>query len=126
MSTLLERARAIPRGIDTIREWLGSEDGACVSQELAQERAQVCLSCSRNEKGGIITGAIAEAVKRHLETKSDLQMRVDGERQLGVCNVCQCQMRLKIWTPLSIVRKQMPAGEWESFPSPCWQRDEQP
>jgi len=124
MSAFMERVRAIPRGIDTLREWIGSEDGIPVSPELAQRRADVCLKCPKNIQGSVLTGAIAEAVRRHLEFKSDLGFRVKGERQLGECEICRCQLRLKIHVPISIIRKQMPAGEWEMFPSPCFQRDE--
>lgn len=126
MSGLLEKVRSIPRGVETIREWLGTDDGACVPQELAQKRADVCLKCPRNELGGFVSEIVAEAVKRHLEIKSDLGMRVSGEKQLGRCRMCECQMRLKIWVPLSIVRKHLTPEQYDSAPTPCWQTEEKP
>lgn len=126
MSSFIERVRSIPRGIETIREWLGSEDGIPVSPELAQRRADICLQCPQNQPGGFMSEIVAAALKRHLELKSDLGMRVKGERKLFQCQVCLCQLSLKIHVPIGIVRRQMPASEYELYPVPCWQRDEKP
>lgn len=123
MSALFERVKSIPRGVEVIKDWL-SEDGIPVSQELAQERASVCLKCPNNVRGSALTAVVAEAVRRHVEVKNHLGLRVTGEKNLGECSVCLCQLRLKIWVPMPIIRRHMIAGEWEKFPTPCFQRDE--
>lgn len=126
MSSIIEKARAIPRGIETIREWLGSEDGACVSSELAQQRADVCLKCPRLQPSGVVSEVVAEAIKRHLEVKNDLGMRVQGEKSLTRCSMCSCEMRLKVWVPLSIVRRHLAPEQFNDAPTPCWQTEEKP
>jgi len=126
MSALFDRVKAIPRGIETLREWIGDEDGIPVSPELAQKRANICLKCPRLETGGFVTEIVAAAIKRHLEVKNDLGMRVNGEKALGRCGMCQCEMRLKVWVPLSIVRRQLTPEEFSSAPTPCWQTEEKP
>ena len=123
MSALFDRVASIPRGVETIKNWL-SEGGVPVSQELAQSRADICLQCPKNNAGSILTQTVAEAVRRHVEVKNHLGLRVEGEKKLGECSVCLCQLRLKVWVPLSIVRKQMTPEEFENFPTPCWQREE--
>ncbi len=113
----------IPQGVQTLREWLG-EDGITVERELAQQRAEVCKKCPHNTEGNALLGAAAEAVKRHVEFKNKVLLRVDGEKSLGLCDICGCYLKTKIWIPINLIRRHMPAGEWEKFPSPCFQRDE--
>ena len=123
MSKLFDAVSSIPRGVETIREWLG-EGGIPVDPATAQRRANICLECPKNVPPNIVTQSVALAIRRHLEVKNKLGMRVDGEKRLGKCDVCQCMLRLKIHVPIGIVRRQMPPGEFDAYPAPCWQTEE--
>ena len=122
---LLEIAKSYVRGEEIIRDWLGS-GGNTVSQEIADARALTCLACDKNTFGFQPALVVGEAVKKVLEIKNGAKLRTDGERRLGVCSVCHCYLRTKIWVDLSLVRKHWMEGEAEKLPSHCWQLTEQP
>ncbi len=116
---VLESAKAIPNGIKAIKEWLG-DGGIVVDKEESQRRANICLHCNHNKEDWIVTGLIADAVRHHLEVKNALRLRVDGERSLGRCDVCQCVLRLLVHEPIENVKKQMKYNPSESYPGHCW------
>lgn len=119
--TLFDQVKHLANGTQIIREWLG-EGGVPVSYEQAQSRALVCLSCPNNVPGGFITDAVANAIKAHLELKAKLSLKVSGERRLAQCSVCQCQLRLKIWCPVDLLRRR--ALPEDKLPAHCWQLTE--
>lgn len=113
------------RGIEILLDWIGS-GGVPVEKELAQQRANICISCEFNDNGIKLTETIADAIKEQIELKNHLFMRVNGERELKTCQACSCVLRLKIWCPISTVNHSYSKGELlEKFPSNCWQRTEQ-
>lgn len=119
--TMLDRVKHTANGARVLFEWLG--DGQeVVSQELAQERAKICIQCPKNVRGGVVTKAIAWAIKEQTDLKNDLQLKVDGEKSLHSCRVCTCWLRLKIWLPIEKLRKEQ--SENELYPTFCWQRNE--
>jgi hypothetical protein len=107
------------RGFDIIADWLGS-GAAPVTQEEAQERADICIPCPRN-KGSTLTDGIAAAIKSSIELKNSLQLRVDGEKSLLGCEVCLCSNRLQVWTPETHF-SNIPKSEASKYPEPCWKR----
>lgn len=116
---LLERARQLKNGTKILTDWLG--DGAVVvSQSDAQARADVCLKCPMNESGFKIAGAVASEIKRQVEVKNRLMLRVDGEKSLHTCKACGCALRLKIWLP----DQKIISGENEQslfkYHEDCW------
>lgn len=123
MSSLLERAKSIADGARVIFDWLG-HGGVCVSQEQAQTRADVCANCPENKPSDMLTKDVADAIRKHLEVKNRLQLRVNGEKSLQQCGVCLCNLRLKCWVPIDVIRKHMNDGELERFPEHCWQKTE--
>lgn len=126
--SLAEQARSIPRGLEVIKNWLG-EGGTVVHEILAQKRANICLACPCNQKGSILKAAFAEAVRFHLEVKNQLGIRVQGEKSLGECSVCMCQLRLKVHVPIETVHRHMMPGEREILlekAPQCWQINERP
>ena len=118
---LTEHAQQLTDGAKTIGEWLGA-GAMSVPQRQAQARANTCLSCADNIKGDIFTGAVADIVRKQIELKNSLQLRVSGERSLGKCRNCGCVLRLKVHVPLKNLG--LDATEIEKFPAHCWQRTE--
>jgi len=117
---IFDRVKNIVRGAETIREWL-SDDGATADPREAQSRADACLNCPLNQPGGKIEEVTANAIKRHLEVKKHLGLRVKGEKSLNECKMCGCQIRLKIWVPIHIVKKHLTDREIGMAPQHCWQ-----
>lgn len=117
---LFRRASTYIKGVDIIRDWLGN-DGVVVEQSLSQFRANICLECPENQQGGKLAESVANAVKEHLELKNNLELRVVGEKSLKRCNVCLCELRLKVHVPLTIIKRHMTPTEFEKYPAHCWQ-----
>lgn len=116
---LFDRSKQIAHGAESIAEWLGS-GGVVVDRDTAQARADVCLKCPMNEPRIIVTDLIAKAIRRHLEVKNKLELRVQGEKQLHTCAACGCVLRLLIWEEQSRIKSQMTPEETEKTPTHCW------
>lgn len=116
---IIEQAKSWPHGLSLISDWLGS-DAKVVHPETAQARANICLQCPKHDSKSSVTGAMAGVFKRLLEYKSKLGLRVSGEKQLGLCGVCSCACRLKIWQTHDRVCSQSTETELKSYPSNCW------
>lgn len=116
---ILQRTRQLAHGVEVISEWIGS-GGEVVEQEEAQARADICATCAKNRPGMPLTETVALAVRRHLETKNKIGLRVEGEKRLAACEVCACQLRLLIWKSQASVVAEMPDGEREKYPDFCW------
>lgn len=118
---LIEKAKQLAEGVKTLSEWLGS-GGETVGRPHAQQRANVCLKCPNNVREGAFTEAVALAIKKQLELKNHLELRVTGEKRLHTCQGCGCALRLKIHVPLKNLG--LDAEELKAYPDPCWMRNE--
>jgi hypothetical protein len=118
---LIDQAKAIPHGVRVISEWLGSGGQVCDAAE-AQARANICLDCPHNKPGFSLTAPVALAVKQHLKVKNKLNLRVQGEKRLGVCEICTCQLRLQIWQQIDSLRSELDDAELRQLPAHCWKR----
>lgn len=123
--SLFDRVESIDRGVEVITDWLG-DGGIPVDRELAQARADICLNCPSNTAGNRLIECVATAVRRHVEVKNKLGLRVSGEKSLHECGICLCSLKLKIWVPIGLIRRHMMEGEMDKFPDYCWQKIEQP
>lgn len=104
-------------GATTIMDWLG--DGARpVEKELAQSRADICIACPHN-KAGYSLATFAATVKFLMEIKKRERLRVDGEKSLGICEVCGCHIATSIWTPIEHI-----AQYTDTMPEHCWKTAE--
>jgi len=119
VNSVWERIKNYANGTRICYDWLG-EGGEVVCQELAQARADVCVKCPKNVKGGLLPKAIAWAVHEQLQLKNDLQLIVNGEKLLGKCSICDCQNKLKIWREISKIRDEETPESLSKFPTWCW------
>lgn len=113
--TLTDKLSKIVNGAKVLSDWLG-DGGITVEPVLAQARADICNVCPMNTRSAIVTGGVAEAIKKQVEVKNALKLRVKGERHLGKCSICLCELRLKVWIPIDRIRPQTP----DEFPSHCF------
>ena len=83
-----------------------------VPQELAEQRATVCVSCPKNGRGDFtrwFTIPAAERIHKQIERLKDVKLATSKDDQLGVCEVCLCPLRLKMHTPIEFVGKYLSA-----------------
>lgn len=120
---LLDRASQIVNGAKVLAEWIGG-GGVTVDKEIAQSRADICLKCPKHVKEWQFLESTADAIKRQVEIKNHLQLRVKGEKNLHFCAGCGCVCRLKIWLPLEKVLPE--ASERGNFDERCWLLTKQP
>lgn len=123
---LLDRAKAIPHGLAVITKWLGS-GGEVVEPEVSQERADICNGknptnrrCPHNDPSFPLTEKVAIAVRQYLSVKNKLELRVDGEKSLGTCAICTCELRLQVHEPQEKVQREMTDEERTKLPPWCW------
>lgn len=111
-----------------VSQWLG-EGGKPVPQHQAQARADVCTgrlsgkSCPMNQPRDIeevLSTAVALTVKRQIELKNSMKLRVEGEKLLHVCEACDCVLRLKVQTPLKFILQNTSDETFDKLPAFCW------
>lgn len=127
--SLTDAAKQLGRGSEIICDWLGN-DGRTVLYETAQNRADVCTgrisgkACPHNVPENIVAGFVGDSVKRLLEIKNKANLRVQGEKSLRGCDVCGCNLRLKIHVPFAHIKKFTPQEELDRHPEFCWMQKE--
>lgn len=103
-------------GLPNITEWV--VDGTVVELEEAQRRAEICLECPKHEEASATASVIASGIRRLIELKNKLGLRVDGEKRLGQCSVCSCILKLQVWEPMELVEKQR--NKALNYDPQCW------
>lgn len=121
MSYLLERIKQFADGAKILTDWLGS-GAQTVDHATAQRRANTCIACPMNVDESFTSEKIADAVKKQVEIKNHLQLRVDDEKSLHICKACGCVNRLKIHVPLERIKPE--DDEMKNFHENCWLRSE--
>lgn len=123
---LWDQVAKIPEGLKHLKEWIG-DGGQVVDPEIAQARANICNGntptghrCENNDLSASIAAPVAEAVKRGLEIKNGLDLRVQGEKALGTCSACGCSLRLIVWEEPDRIRLQTDEAESANLPAFCW------
>ena len=93
-------------GIGVVRDWLG--DGLRpVDSTLASKRAEVCVNCPQNQDPNWIQNleeVVAKDIRTKIEIKNDLKLSTPYDAQLLSCQVCDCPMSLKVWTPIEHIK----------------------
>ena len=120
---LLNRIQQDIEGAKVLKDWMG--DGmAPVPREQAEARAAICELCPKNKKEKwwnlhqYLRDKIAEAIRYQIEMKKHLKMTLPNEDELGTCDVCGCNMPLKVWAPLHHILAHTPAdAQWSEC---CW------
>lgn len=123
----LAGVRALAGGARILTDWLGS-GARPVEREQAQARANICLSCPNNTKGGFlvskITKSVAMAVREQLKLKHEMDMTLEKENQLETCSICLCNLRLKPWVPTETLKEHTSQEVLKEFPEWCWVKKE--
>lgn len=127
----IEEIKQTASGASAIIQMFG-EKGRPVSQALAEKRAFICQFCEENSAcqaseikpswWDTVKSAIADTIKRWLEIKHQLGLKVSNEETLDMCKVCGCALPLVVWSPISVLKKHMKPGELEKYPRSCWKK----
>lgn len=110
-------------GAATLAEWFGAGGGPVAVIE-ANRRAEVCAHCPRNriqsyrsrwgDYAAVVVSLASWLRGKHLKTAFD--------HELGVCEACDCPMRVKVWCPKGIILRHMPSESQEKLWEKCWLR----
>lgn len=126
LSAVAEKVKKVWQGVKTINDWIDSGDPA-VSPQLAERRAQVCVKCPLNGKGGLeewFTKPASEAIRRQFEKMAHRHLSTSVDNELGTCTICLCPMKLKVHTPLSHIQTYMQPDVEKLLDHNCWIKSE--
>lgn len=119
---MIEQISKLLNGATILSEWIG--DGAHpVHTGLAQSRADTCAACVKNVRGhwwNQSTDKLADTIRSYIEVKNHIGLRVFGEEKLGTCDVCQCNLPLKVHVPIVHIHAHTSDDTISKFPSNCW------
>ena len=97
-----------------------------VSAEQANARAAVCASgapggarCSENVPRTDCTNCNLETL-RHIVLNLIGDRKTTNDSQLDVCRACLCELKAKVWLPMSRLEKLMTEEDWARLPAHCW------
>lgn len=110
-------------GAAILSEWWG-EGGQPVPQALAQARADVCLKCQFNSRHTLwdeMERPVAKLIRQLLKLKSGMQMKTEGDSELGTCRICFCALPLKVFAPIKFIDEHTEPGALAELPRWCWQ-----
>lgn len=115
---------SIAAGMKILAEWLG-DGGKPVPIEQAQARANVCLRCPRNYKGSwAYSMATQIAINAQMTLRRTMGIKLENEDQLRICELCGCQMRLKVHVPFRHIYAHTTLEQFAKLPKECWQLTE--
>lgn len=113
-----------------IHDWLGS-GGYPVSMMKAEKRAASCVygnsgnPCHLNKEKGWwdrVKSTIASTIKKQLEIKHEMKLRVSLEDSLFMCGGCGCAIPLKIWASTDHIKAHTSTEQLAKYPDWCWQK----
>lgn len=85
-----------------------------ISQEEANRRAAICITCPLNVDAGACVSCKLKGLMRTLKGGR----KVAGENQLKACDACGCDLKTKVW-----FRKEAVYREGVEYPSFCWMNE---
>lgn len=112
------------KGTAVVLDWLGA-GGNPVPQELAEQRAAICVECEKNVQGAWFTEAPAELLRNSVIAwqsikGSNFAFETSHGDNLKSCDVCKCLNRLKVFVDLKHITAKTPADVMAEFPPNCW------
>ena len=112
------------RGARSILDWLGPDETP-VSRSVAEGRGCICLVCAYNRKGdwySHVLDRLGKAARQIKAYRSELELRTMLDRELGICEVCECPLALKVWVSPQFIAETLDEAVEKKLPDFCWQR----
>lgn len=114
-------------GAAILRDWLGG-GGEVVPQDKAEARVKICLKCPHHFPARwweqAFKNPVARAIRRQLEVKNKIGLKLSCEESLGLCRICGCCLRTKSWTPIRYIGDHTSAEKLSEYPDFCWIKTE--
>ncbi len=114
--------KRVAAGVGVLLDWLGNA-GKPVAQELAEQRAEICVTCPKNDGGdwkAYFTGKIAAKIATQIQIKHDLLLKTSFDDRLTVCSGCDCPLPLKVHTPLKHILDHTTPEIKQRLDPRCW------
>lgn len=121
--SLLDQLKHFPHGLGVVRDWIGS-GGEIVSQEQAEARAKVCLTCPKHDPTTPLARPVAKAVNEILAVMNSVKLNLRIPVRPNQCSVCGCDLRTKVWEPLDQVINHSTINEMAGYWEKCWIKQE--
>jgi len=104
------------------RDMFGMEGTVPVPE--AERRSAICLACPEHDTtGGLQKYFIKEAANELMGLfgmLKDMDVKTSVDDKLGVCRVCSCAMRAKVFTESKVIKRNMNPEEIAKLPTNCW------
>lgn len=121
---MIRQLRQANQGRKILHDWLG-EGGQPVPLEQAQARADICAACPRNYRGAWLWNMVTSlAISAQMKLRAVMQIQLPNENAINVCEVCGCQLKLKVHVPFDHIYKHTHDEHFAAFPAHCWIRRE--
>lgn len=100
-----------------------------VTKDEAEGRAAICAGhspetrCPQNKKGSFkdwFVASVAKGLTELVALMNSQNLTTTRDKDLGTCAACSCPMAAKVWVPLEVIKKHMPAGDVAKLDPRCW------
>lgn len=91
--------------------------------DVSARRASFCVECPRNGKGDFtrwFTIPVSNLLKQRIQRLHQLELKTPYDDQLGVCEACECPLKLKVHTPMQLVLKHLKPEAKSMLWEKCW------
>lgn len=125
-SLVVRAASRLKSVSEILADWLG-EGGKPVDSSLSEGRAAICAACPYNKpySNFSITSMAAKTIKSFMDAKNKLSLTTPHDEKLGNCEICGCDLALKVHVPIENVMAGTDDGLLQLFPDGvCWIRTE--
>ena len=103
-------------------EWFGAgANPVPISQ--AESRAGVCIKCPHHVEGNFKqrwNETMATEILSVLAMLKDMSFTTRFDKELKICDVCDCPMVAKIWTPINHIKNHLKKDVLSNLWSECW------
>lgn len=109
-------------GAEILVDWISS-GGEAVGAELAHQRAAVCASCPLNKSGDLLsffTKPVSEVIRKLQSRRLEWKLETPYDDKLGVCQACQCPLKLKVWMPIGRIKQKLSPEVMSALDKNCW------
>jgi len=116
------------QGTAVVLDWLGN-GGDPVAQELAENRAEICVACPKCVPGAWFTEAPAELIRSSVKAWQTIKgnsfaFETNQGEKLKSCDVCKCLMKLKVFVDLKHITSKTKPEIMAELPDSCWIKKE--
>lgn len=121
-AAVVDHAAKTAAGVRLVVDWLGSGLRPVPKVE-AEERASICADCPQNQTGDLwqrLDAKAADGLKRLIAIKSEMSLSTPYDAALKTCLACDCDLKLKVHTPMKHILENTSPEVMEKLVPQCW------